>query len=375
MRWTKILLVAITFTTLLGCKQSIQKNQPVTGPTDSIHTVSDTITLVFAGDIMQHTAQLQAAKTDSTYDYSSYFKLIEHELKSADMAIANLETPMGAPPYKGYPQFSAPPELAQTCKDAGFNLLLTANNHSVDRYGWGIERTIQILDSLRIDHLGTYLNKQERTEQHPHFKSIKGKTFAFLNYTYGTNGIKIPTPYVVNLIDTLQIKADLTQARVNKADVIIVCIHWGDEYHTSPNQQQKQLAKWLIEHGADHIIGSHPHVIQPIIQHTDSFRQTTHTIAYSLGNLISNMSQKDTDGGLLLKMKFYEYANKLQSETSYSLVWTGRPVDTGKKNFILFPSNFALDSLNTKSRNKLILFKQRANTVLEQNSKEINNSN
>ena len=342
---------------------------------DSITQHQDTISLLFVGDIMQHKAQLTAAKTPKAYDYSSYFSLIKTEIQAADLAVANLETPIGVKPYSGYPQFSAPAELAQATKDAGFDLLLTANNHSVDRYAKGIQRTLDILDSLDIPHLGTYRNEEERAEHHPYLIQIKGKKLAFLNYTYGTNGLPVPPPYVVNLTDTISIKKDLEKAKEQGADLTFVCMHWGVEYDTRPSVQQQQLAKWLISSGADHIIGGHPHVIQPIETVEDSIRQTKHHIVYSLGNFISNMSKKDTDGGLVVKIELFETNQKQDSKVSYALVWTGRPILTKEKNFKLYPISFERDSLNSISRNKLILFEQRANKVLEHNSKGIEKFN
>lgn len=339
----------------------------------TVHTIAkvDTITLIFAGDIMQHQAQLDAAKTKSGYDYSSYFKNIEALLHNSDLSIGNLETPIGTPPYSGYPMFNAPQELAKACKQAGFDILLTANNHSVDRHSKGIRNTILTLDSLNIDHLGTYLTKTDRDAQHPLIKEVKGCKIAFFNYTYGTNGIAVPEPNVVNLIDTLEIKRDLGQADQKGADLKIVCIHWGDEYHTKPNKAQKRLAQWLIKNGVDHIIGSHPHVIQPIHLQTDSITHQKHVVAYSLGNFISNMSKSETDGGLLIKLDLFKNKDKWDCQVYYTLVWTGRPIITTEKNFTLYPALGENIGLSKNAYNKLIIFRKHANKVMKHNSDSI----
>lgn len=365
----------ITFTFLLplfaSCQGSTKKASVVnTSVNDSI-IVPDTITLLFAGDIMQHKEQLNAAKTDKGYDYSSYFEQIKGELQAADLSIGNLETPVGNPPYSGYPMFNAPRELATECKNAGFDILLTANNHSVDRHGKGILNTILTLDSLDIEHLGTYRNIQERDSLHPYIAEVRGVKFALLNYTYGTNGINVPSPYVVNLIDTLQIKKDLATAKAKGADLNLVCIHWGIEYVTKPSREQKQLAKWLFENGADHIIGGHPHVIQPIESFVDTISGTKQTVVYSLGNFISNMSVKKTDGGMLFKMRFYKKDGKWESESSYSLVWVGRPNLTGEKNYALYPVSSKKPEIKNAALNKLNIFEKEAEKVMQNNSSDI----
>ena len=130
--------------------------------TDSIPP-TDTLRLLFVGDLMQHQGQINAARTATGgYDYSSYFEYVKDEIQSADFAIANLEVTLGGKPYKGYPAFSAPDEYLTAIHNAGFNVLITANNHSLDRGRKGLERTIQLIDSLKIPHAGTYLNADER---------------------------------------------------------------------------------------------------------------------------------------------------------------------------------------------------------------------
>ena len=367
------LYLSLFFIFFSSCQLKKQNKPTLTViPADSIIThINDTITLLFVGDVMQHKAQLEAAQTKKGFDYSSYYQYVKKEIQSSDISTCNLETPIGAPPYAGYPMFSAPSEFAQEIKSTGFNLILTANNHCVDRHAKGLRRTIEVLDSLDLKHLGTYINKDEQEKNHPHYISINNKKIAFLNYTYGTNGIGIPNPFAVNLIDTIQIKQDLEKAKINQSNAIIVCIHWGEEYITSPNKQQKKLANWMIKNGADHIIGAHPHVIQPIKIYKDSVNQKQHIVAYSLGNFISNMSQIDTDGGMILKLKLFGNQKQMDSEVSYSLVWTGRPSITGEKNYILFPISHEKDSLNSFSYNKLSIFKQRAQKVMQANSPQV----
>ena len=236
-----------------------------------VQAQSDTLRVLFAGDIMQHEAQLVSAQRDSAqYDYSECFRYIAPEVRAADLAIANLETPVGAPPYSGYPRFSAPAAFARAIREAGFDLLVTANNHSLDRYKRGIIRTVEVLDSLGVPHTGVFLDSTQRKERHPLFFHYRDFRFALLNYTYGTNGIPDYPPVEVSRIDTAQIAQDLAVARAGKPDFVIVCVHWGREYEMLPEPSQKDLAQFFFDRGADLVIGSHPHVVQPMHAYRDS---------------------------------------------------------------------------------------------------------
>ena len=161
------------------------------------------VSLLFAGDAMQHKAQIQSAKQGEAYDYSPCFADITHEIASADYAVVNLESPIGGQPYTGYPCFSAPDEFPIALQNAGFDLFLTANNHCLDRYTRGAIRTLHILDSIGADHIGTYDSKDSFERFYPFITSIKGIRIAFLNYTYGTNGFTPHSPLIVNYIDIL----------------------------------------------------------------------------------------------------------------------------------------------------------------------------
>ena len=261
------------------------------------------ITLLFVGDLMQHRAQIDAARTsDGKYDYSPCFSLIKEEISCADIAIGNLEVTLGGKPYQGYPTFSAPDEYLQAIKDAGFDVLLTANNHCLDRGKTGLERTITQIESFSIPYAGTYRNAIERKQLYPLFIRKKGFCIAILNYTYGTNGIKVSAPNIVNYIDKKTILKDIHSAQAVRPDAIIACMHWGEEYQSLPNREQCELADWLLKQGVTHIIGSHPHVIQPMELRTNGNQQ--HAIVYSLGNFISNMSAIQTvDSSLRCNLK------------------------------------------------------------------------
>ena len=157
--------------------------------TDSIPP-TDTLRLLFVGDLMQHQGQINVARTSTGYDYSTCFTYVKEEIGRADLAIANLEVTLGGKPYKGYPAFSAPDEYLSAIREAGFNVLITANNHCLDRGKKGLERTILMLDSLRIPYAGTYTNAETREQRYPLMIEKNGFRIVLLNYTYGTNGLK-----------------------------------------------------------------------------------------------------------------------------------------------------------------------------------------
>lgn len=267
--------------------------------------LSNDVELLFAGDAMQHQAQIDAARRpDGTYDYSDCFSDISRYVKSADLAIVNLETPVGdSGPYSGYPCFFAPASFVDALADAGFDIFLTANNHTLDRRAKGLRSTIKELNARCIYHLGTYNHEDERAKALPLILTVKGIHIGFLNYTYGTNGITPDGGVIVDYIDRSRIAHDIAQAREAGAEAIVVAVHWGDEYKLLPNTAQKQLADFLVDQGADLIIGGHPHVIQPMeVVHSDRHDKDA-LLVYSLGNFISNMKTRDTRGGAFVRAR------------------------------------------------------------------------
>lgn len=334
----------------------------------SVFAVSpDSISIFFAGDLMQHDAQIKAAKRmDGSYDYSNSFAHVRSYIRSADIAVGNLEVTLGGTPYRGYPAFSAPDEYLYAIRDAGFDVLMTANNHCMDRGVTGLRRTIKMIDSLRIKRAGTYIDKEDRIHNYPLLIEKKGFRIAFLNATYGTNGIPVKEPGTVNFIDRDQLKADILKARLMKPDIIIAFMHWGQEYKTMPSPEEVDLAKWLIALGVNHVIGSHPHVIQPIVLMGDSVTPQKNLVSFSLGNYISNMSVRHTDGGLSLKLLFKK-VNGITRLVSYekSLVWTSRPVLNEKSDFILYPSSIDRKCLNNREKQKMENFLIDAGKILD----------
>ncbi|MDC2981892.1 CapA family protein [Bacteroidota bacterium] len=291
------------------------------------HILSSTaqeMSLLFLGDIMGHGPQIKSAWNDSLkkYDYNKVFQPVEDIISSVDFAIANLEVTLAGPPFDGYPQFSSPDELAEACKNNGIDVLVTANNHSCDRGSMGIVRTNRVLDSLEILHTGTFSNQQNRDSLNLLVLEKEGIRIGLLNYTYGTNGIPFHAPTYVNLLDSSLIKKDLKFARTKNLDKLIVFVHWGAEYQDQPNLYQKNFNQFFKRQGVDIVIGSHPHVVQPMhyIKNNDKEFLTV----YSLGNFVSNQRDFRKDGGVMFRCSIVKRDKASISDKEYILTWVNK---------------------------------------------------
>lgn len=297
------------------------------------------LSLLFAGDIMGHDGQIAAARDDSTgtYSYDSVFKYISPLISAVDVATGNLEVTLGGSPYRGYPAFSSPDELAVACRNAGFDILGTANNHSADRGPRGIFRTIRVLDSLGIRHTGTWISPEERDILSPLMIGHESMRIALLAYTYGTNGIVVPPPATVAYIDTVRAAADIKRAGCLGADQTVIFIHWGIEYDTLPSSDQKKTAAALQRSGADIIIGSHPHVVQPVKAETGQ-TGIRNPVVWSMGNFVSNQRTRRRDGGIMIRLDITARSDTaFISDAGYVLTWVYTPVENGKKKFYILP--------------------------------------
>ena len=299
---------------------------------------NNTVNLTFVGDAMQHAPQITAAQqADGSYDYSPCFQYLEDDILWADLAVVNLECPLGGRPYTGYPCFSAPDSYAQQLRDVGFDLFLMANNHCLDRRDKGLVRTCQMLDSLGIPHIGTYRDQQERGQRIPYIINVKGMKIAFLDYTYGTNGIPIQGNVVVDFIDQQLIADDIAQARERGAHAICVNLHWGIEYTLKPVASQRTLADWFVEQGVDLIIGGHPHVVEPMEVRYSEEHDKNVLLVYSMGNFISNQSDIDCRGGAMVKVSLrMENDRAVIVDPRYKLFFVQKPVARGE-NYVLIP--------------------------------------
>lgn len=303
-------------------------------------STDDKFSLLFIGDIMGHDEQIWSAENREThlYNYDDVFKYIKPVISEADIVIANFEVTLDGQPYMGYPQFSSPADLAVACKNAGIEYLVNANNHAADRRKKGIINTINKLDSIGIPHTGTFLNSSCRDSLTPLMIHKNGTSIALLNYTFSTNGIKVPEPVIVNMLDKEIITNDVNKAKNKKADIIILFLHWGTEYDTIPSKIQTDLAEYFQSIGVDMVIGSHPHVLQKMLLTKNITTGNEDVVVYSLGNFVSNQRKPKTDGGSMVRVELTKNGDKYRiSNAGYYLTWVYTPIEKYRKKFFILP--------------------------------------
>lgn len=328
----KRLLTLALLLLLTGCGSAPSTQADASEPPEASEPVVQpniVSTLAVCGDAMSHMPQTRDAYDSQAgaYDYKPMIRFAKPWIEQADYAVVNLETTFaGGPDYSGFPAFNTPDALGDALKDAGFDLVSTANNHCLDRGYDGMVRTLDVLDNLGLAHVGTYRSAVERAAQNGvHVADVGGIKVAFLSYTYGTNGIPVSKshPDTVNLLhtdymsdaqvlDTARIADDLAAAEALSPDLIAVIVHWGVEYQTTQNEHQEEIADFLFDHGADVILGSHPHVLQPMETRTLTDRDgTTHTgfVCWSLGNFISSQNDEYTDTTVVLNLELTKNPN------------------------------------------------------------------
>jgi poly-gamma-glutamate synthesis protein (capsule biosynthesis protein) len=308
---------------------------------------ADRIKLIFAGDVMGHSVQIKGAWRDggdTCYNYHPVFQYVKDYISAAAISVANLEVTLAGKPYTGYPQFSSPGEIAAAVKDAGFNVLTTANNHTLDRYRRGLELTIDELDNMAISHTGTFKDSISWKTDYPLIIEKNNFRLAILNYTYGTNGFDVQKPNVVNYIDTLRMAVDLDKARKQCPDYVVACIHWGEEYKNKESGAQQAVAGFLARNGCNLVIGTHPHVIQPFTVIAGCSGDSVPVI-YSLGNFVSNQRDRYRNGGILFEVNLAKKNGRTTLEScNYEPVWVHRFPQNGVSVYRLIPVNGFLDN-------------------------------
>lgn len=298
------------------------------------------VKLKAVGDIMVHDVQYNSMydwKTD-TYDFMPMFEPVQEFLK-ADILVGNLETTLSGPElgYSSYPRFNSPDNIAQTLGKLGFNFLFTANNHCLDQGEYGLKRTLRILDKYTIAHTGTFASREDRLN--PRILKTNGITFGFLNYTYSTNGLEVPEgkDYLVNYLELEKIKKDIEFLRP-QVEMLVVGLHFGNEYWRKPSAEQKRIANKVAEYGADIILGGHSHVLQPYEFIKVKDRQCF--VVYSLGNFVSGQKKRYRNSGAILELtiekNLFDESPKIV-EVKFTPIWVRRYYHAGRLKMEVVP--------------------------------------
>jgi len=310
-----------------------------------------TFTITALGDVLCHNTQYWDAyvKATDTYDFSYVFENVKKYTEAGDVTIANLETSFADAPYSNYPTFNSPASLATALKDIGVDIITTAGNHCLDKGFKGLSETIDVLDENGIEHLGTY--KTAEDQEKLFVKDLNGAKVAFIDYTYGTNGIPVPTgkEFCVNLIDKDAIKKEIEKAKEENVDVIIACMHWGEEYHTTQTKTQEDLADFLFKNGVDIIIGNHPHVIEPFETKEVTMPDGTKKqcfVAYALGNFTADQNYVNTRDSIILNLKVTKKADGTVSidNVDYIPLYIYKNPNLSLKKFVVIDLKTAIEA-------------------------------
>lgn len=310
----------------------------------------ETIKIVAVGDIMMHKEEIEGGRVaeTGTYSFDYMFEAVKPYIEKADLAIGNLETPLAGRDrgYTGYPTFNAPEQLAQALKNTGFDTLTTANNHSLDRHYQGVAHTLKILDEAGLKYTGTARTKEEQDQIL--IQDIKGIKIAFMAYTYGTNGINPDKgkDYCVNYLNKEKMLKDIELAKSQGVDLICVSMHFGDEYQRKQNKKQEEWVQFLFDKGVDIVLGSHPHVLQPMKLEEDQF------VIYSLGNFVSAQRTHYRDSSILLNLtitKNFETGETIIDSVEYVPIWTDLSRIKDKPHFRVLPVEEALKRYENKT--------------------------
>jgi len=300
----------------------------------------ESITLIATGDILMHNTLIwSGAQQDGSYRFASFFEPVKRLLGAGDYVSTDLEAALAGPEsgYTGYPLFNSPDAIARDLKEAGYGLVVTANNHALDRGPQGAMRTLDVLRSAGLDTLGAYKSAEEaRTFL---IKEIRGVRVGYLAYTYGTNGIAVPQgqPYLVNLLDPAKVKTDIAALRP-QVDVLVLVLHWGVEYSPLASEEQKRLARDFLSAGADVILGSHPHVLEPMEVLNIGGRNKF--VIYSLGNFIGDQHGVERNTGVVLRLSFtkdFTTGTTMLQEVSYIPTYSHSYRENGRQKFRVVP--------------------------------------
>ncbi|WP_298200394.1 CapA family protein [Desulfosporosinus sp.] len=326
----------ISSTPIQNSKQVADEVGELSDATKAKPPVKKTVTLVATGDILMHNTQIASGQqADGSFQFDSFFEPVRSLIEYGDYASTNFEAAMagGSSGYTGYPKFNSPDEMAATLKEAGYDVVITSNNHISDRGYLGAIRTMGVLRNAGLDILGTYQSQEEKESFL--IKDLDGIRVGYLAYSYGTNGIPVPKehPYFFNFLNKETVLKEINQLRP-KVDVLVLVLHWGVEYSLQPTEEQRKLARIFLEAGVDVILGSHPHVIQPMevmkINNQDKF------VIYSMGNFIGDQRGVERNSGVILNLNFQKDMSRGQTvlkNVSYTPTYSHSYLDKGRRRF------------------------------------------
>ncbi len=347
---------------------------PSTQPLPTEPHITATASIGVTGDIMGHLPVINAGKTADGYDYAEVYQYIKPYYESYDVMIANLEVNLGGPEagaYQGYPTFNSPDGMAKSLKDAGVDMVLTANNHSYDIGHNSFIRTQTTLAEMGLDHLGTRLNADDPAYT---IRDVNGIKVGMVCYTYETgdpanprkqlNGIPMSeadsaliSSFNYNDLEGFyeEVEDTLSAMEAEGAQASMLFIHWGDEYALTPNKNQTAIAQQLCELGVDVIVGGHPHVIEPFATLTSQEGHTTYCI-YSVGNAISNQRTETlatttknaayTEDGMIFGVTFnlWNDGSVEIGEINILPTWVNKESKGGRMTYSIIPLDMAVES-------------------------------
>lgn len=341
-----ILLGTSAYLFILQAKENDGKTAPIKASSqETVHR--ETITILATGDILMHNTVIASGNESNTYNYDHLFAPIKSIVSDADYSIINLESALAGPDtgYTGYPTFNSPDILAKNIKNAGFDLVTTANNHILDRRYTGAMRTMDVLRQAGLDTCGTYKSQEEK--DHFLIKDIRGVKVGLLCYGYDTNGIPLPQdkPYFYNLLDKDKILEDISNLRP-QVDVLVLLLHWGVEYSPHPTEQQTKLANQFLAQGADAILGGHPHVIEPAdIVNIGGKKKF---VVYSMGNSVGHQRGVERNSGVIVKLGFTKDFNSGVTSLSsfdYTPTFSHSYSQNGREKFRVIPVEETIEAI------------------------------
>ena len=314
---------------------------------EEIPLKSSEVSLVMVGDNLLHTPLIRNAETpEGTHNFDSLYEEMKPYFENADISVIVQETILGGSEFKysGYPMFNSPQAVGDAIVNAGFDVVLHATNHTLDKGSKGVENTLEYWKNhpeIKVLGINESLDKQNEVSVY----EKNGIKFALLNYTDSTNGIPLPNSkgYLVNKVDEEKIIKDLTYAE-NNADFTIVFMHWGVEYHFRESESQSDLAILMCENGADLIMGSHPHVIQPV-KWIESENGNKALVFYSLGNYVSRQKEAANLLGIMANVKIYNKGDGTVFIKEASVMPTVTHYNVNSREFKVYPLKDYTDEL------------------------------